>query len=187
MFAVSSFNEAAVHHGGSDRSLVPHIPRLPRFNEAAVHHGGSGRCATRSKSSAPELQRGRRSSRRIGPRSLRLPNGTGRFNEAAVHHGGSGTRSPFGSCPLSRFNEAAVHHGGSVRRIHRCRSTNEGFNEAAVHHGGSADRCISSEPHGCQASTRPPFITADRSLEAAQKAATSTALQRGRRSSRRIG
>ncbi len=133
------FNEAAVHHGGSgnyyrQRRIEGHAstrppfitadrthPRRnrrrprPRFNEAAVHHGGSGLLPRNAGGGYMRLQRGRRSSRRIGWASrFVLPVGSPRFNEAAVHHGGSeaGIRGQCRYC--SGFNEAAVHHGGSA-------------------------------------------------------------------------
>ncbi len=62
-----------------------------------------------------QLQRGRRSSRRIWRARVHgSARGGTRFNEAAVHHGGYGRSASESLCTLQGFNEAAVHHGGYV-------------------------------------------------------------------------
>ena len=158
---------------------------LRRFNEAAVHHGGS---AVRR---LPKLPK------RLA--STRPPFITAdRFNILKTAHVGieASTRPPFitadrvgGRMRVRDVVDVLQRGRRSSRRIGRvrasCRGASVGFNEAAVHHGGSAGQAGRRDSSGC-ASTRPPFITADRAMPttAAQWVIW---LQRGRRSSRRIG
>ncbi len=137
--SVVRFNEAAVHHGGSGpahklQQPLGHASTRPPFITA------DRLLVSKEGSSVELLQRGRRSSRRIGARSWPKKNsGCCGFNEAAVHHGGSvrcARRYPPRWCS---FNEAAVHHGGSESYSLDLPPITLGFNEAAVHHGGSVD------------------------------------------------
>ncbi len=134
-----------------------------------------------------KLQRGRRSSRRIGPKRRRLAWSRRGFNEAAVHLGGSERGGVLIHEIVSCFNEAAVHHGGSEYL-----EMTQWLVFCMLQRGRRSSRRIGrlSQPvvgSKLDASTRPPFISADRSLKAQSHESTTKSLQRGRRSSRRIG
>ncbi len=140
IFSSSSFNGAAVHHGG--------VAGGRRFLSRSHPQASMGPPFITA-----EWSRGARPIARAA---------AARFNGAAVHHGGVVVCSRKRSASSTCFNGAAVHHGGVARgllraRVLRLRRLQWG-RRSSRRSGYGRRKSVRDSAH---ASMGPPFITAE--------------------------
>ncbi len=206
----SGFNEAGVVHAGEDDESAKALGAPHRFNEAGVVHAGEGVEAWRYDGGWTWLQRGRRCSRRRGPRRAgetfpgcwlqrgrRCSRRRGHADEALAGLFAKASTRPALFTPerrrrsllavflLAASTRPALFTPERVRRADGDGRGDAGFNEAGVVHAGEEEG-QAAQGMGVSASTRPALFTPERSSPKLSRSKVSR-LQRGRRCSRRRG